>query len=233
VTSISPGAGKTMICAGLGRQLRRDGRKAGFFKPEIAAANQTGAGADNDAAFLKNVLDIPESAEVINPVFSKNSNLAQEIKRAYSQVARDKDVVLIEGTLAADSDAIIRTLEARTIIVDQYSAGLSLANYPKPEFNLLGLIMNKVAMRRLAGVTGIISSACNKTGIALLGVIPEDRVLAAITVAELAQSLGGEVLNAADRTSELVESVMIGAMALDSGPEYFCRFADRHPLSGY
>jgi len=223
VTSIDRGAGKTMICAGLGRQLRKAGRKAGFFKPIITTGNQVKAGSDSDTVFMKSILDLPESVEVLNPVFSRDSNLSDRIKQAYLEVARDKDIVLIEGPPDAESENIIQALDARTLIIDGYSARLSPKNYLKPGMNLLGVIINKVAVRHFAWVSGELMSGFRNAGVTLLGVIPEDRVLSAITVADLAQSLGGKVLNAADRTNELVESVMIGAMTVDSGLDYFGR----------
>jgi uncharacterized protein len=57
----------------------------------------------------------------------------------------------------------------------------------------------------------------------LLGVIPENRVLLAITVGELAESLEGNILNSAGKSAELVENYMLGALVVDSGRDYFGR----------
>jgi BioD-like phosphotransacetylase family protein len=56
-----------------------------------------------------------------------------------------------------------------------------------------------------------------------LGVIPENRVLLAITIGELAESLGGKILNSPDKSGELVENYMLGALVVDSGLDYFGR----------
>jgi len=57
----------------------------------------------------------------------------------------------------------------------------------------------------------------------VLGVIPENRVLLAITVGEMAESLQGKILNNAEKSVDLVENFMLGAMVVDSGLDYFGR----------
>jgi len=57
----------------------------------------------------------------------------------------------------------------------------------------------------------------------MLGVLPEDRVLFTITIGELAECIQGEVLNSAEQSGELVENLMLGALTVDPGPEYFGR----------
>jgi uncharacterized protein len=230
VTSIKKGAGKTMVCAGLGRQLQKDGKKVGFFKPVLAAGNQPPAGNDSDALFMKNILGLKESAEVLCPAFGKESNLAERLRQAFALVARDRDVMLIEGLPYGESEKIIAALDARVLIIEEYPGRPAPETYKKSGNNLLGVIINKVPASRLARVSSEWSSSLGKAGINLLGVIPEDRGLAAITVAELARSLGGTVLNAQERSNELVESVMIGAMAVDSGLDYFGRRSNKAVL---
>jgi len=63
----------------------------------------------------------------------------------------------------------------------------------------------------------------SEAGIDVLGVLPEDRLLFALTVGELAEYLQGEILNCAEKSAELVENFMLGAMGVDPGPEYFKR----------
>ncbi|MFC1902062.1 DRTGG domain-containing protein, partial [Chloroflexota bacterium] len=57
----------------------------------------------------------------------------------------------------------------------------------------------------------------------VLGVIPEDRALLALTVGELADTIQGKILNNAEKAAELVENFMLGAMVVDSGLDYFGR----------
>ena len=52
-------------------------------------------------------------------------------------------------------------------------------------------------------------------------------MLLRVSVAELAESLQAEVLCCSQAVGELVESLMIGAMCVDSGEEYFARKANK------
>ena len=60
-------------------------------------------------------------------------------------------------------------------------------------------------------------------GIKVLGVIPENRTLLAMTVGELAENIKGKILNSAEKSAELVDNYMLGAMVVDSGLDYFGR----------
>jgi predicted transcriptional regulator len=45
----------------------------------------------------------------------------------------------------------------------------------------------------------------------------------AITVGQLAESISGKIISCQDKTGELVENYMLGAMVVDSGLDYFNR----------
>jgi BioD-like phosphotransacetylase family protein len=45
----------------------------------------------------------------------------------------------------------------------------------------------------------------------------------AITVGQLAESIGGKIISHQDKSGELVENYMLGAMVVDSGLDYFNR----------
>jgi BioD-like phosphotransacetylase family protein len=49
-------------------------------------------------------------------------------------------------------------------------------------------------------------------GVTVLGILPEDRHLAAISVSELVDTLNAHVLTGEDKLDELCESLMVGAM---------------------
>jgi dethiobiotin synthetase len=63
VVSAEEAAGKTLVCAGLGRSLLNEGKKVGFLKP----VSTEKSGADGDAAFMKQVLDLSEAVESLCP----------------------------------------------------------------------------------------------------------------------------------------------------------------------
>ncbi len=207
-------AGKTTIGAGLGRYLQSNGKKAGFLSiiPD---------GNDRDAGFMKETLNLTEAVESL---FVADGNTDQ-VKAAYDRVSQGKDVVIIEGMLNKSSTEIAKALGARLVIVEVYSETLlrHAESYQEAGGNLLGVVINKVPVSRLKQVQGESSAQAEKAGISVLGIIPEDRTLSAVTVGELADNIEGKILNNAEQTDDLVENYMLGAMVVDSGLTYFGR----------
>lgn len=189
-------AGKTAVCAGLARNLSNEGKKIGYLKS-----------AENGSADL--MKQIPGLEIVSKPDAGK------------------LDIVLAEGTLgskAEDSYTAARSMKAKVIAVDVYSDSSKPATvYKGFGKDLLGVVVNKVPESQLARVKEEMTKKLGKTGIKVLGVIPENRVLLAISVGELADVVKGKILNNAEKSAELVESYMLGAMIVDSGLDYFQR----------
>jgi len=221
VTSLAEGVGKTTICAGLAKHLLSNGKKVGFFKPIIAKEAE---GSDSDALFMKQILSLDEPVDSICPVISGQDKVVSKIREAYDQISRGKDVVVVEGVCER---SIVEALNARAIIVEGYSKELSQAklnnSYQDLVGYLLGVVINKVPRSRVETVLSEITSQPGESGINVLGVLPEDRVLFTVSVGELAEYLQGEILNCAEKSGELVENIMLGAMTVDPGPEYFGR----------
>ncbi len=225
VTSLAEGVGKTTICAGLAKHLLSNGQKVGFFKPILAKEAE---GSDSDALFMKQILSLDEPVDSICPVIGGQDKVVHKIREAYDQVSRGKDVVIVEGVCER---SIVEALNARAIIVEGYSKELSRArlnnSYQDWGEYLLGVVLNKVPPSRVESVRNEITSQRGEAGINILGVLPEDRVLFTVSVGELAEYLQGEILNCAEKSGELVESLMLGAMTVDPGPEYFGRKANK------
>ena len=235
VTSLERSAGKTAICAGLGKHLLDNGKKVGFFKPTDSGTESPSSGViDSDAAFLKGVFALVEPESSLCPVISNN-----KIKEAYTGISRGKDVVIIEGVWRQRpggkpieaSYEIVKALDARVIIVEEYSKELPREKLVSTcrDFGeyLLGVVLNKVPRKQLEYVRGEMLNRLGGAGLNILGVLPEDRVLYAPTVGELAGHIQGKILNQTEQSVELVENFMLGAMSVDPGPQYFGRKADK------
>ena len=223
VVSAEAAVGKTAICAGIGRYLLGDGKKAGFIK--LVAEG----GRDGDAVFMKQVLGLSEDTEsVCLPVSDAN-----KIKEACAKASQGKDVVIVEGRVgqSAGDDLskaacrIAETLNAKVIIVEGYSneAPRFIDSYKGFGKNSLGVILNKVPESQLKRVQDEVSDRFGEAGVKVLGILPEDRVLSALTVGELADNIKGKILNNAEKSADLVENFMLGAMVVDSGLDYFGR----------
>ncbi|MFC1967580.1 DRTGG domain-containing protein [Chloroflexota bacterium] len=212
VVSAEEAAGKTAVCAGIGRYWLGEGRKVGFLKLD---------GTGGDAAFMRQALGLDEpAASLVAP-----SGDTGKVKEACNAIARDKDAVIIEGAAGPGAADVAETLDARVIVMAGYGADISglIASGKVFGDRLLGLVINRVPPSRLESVRDETSAQLSSAGVSLLGVLPEERSLYALTVGELAESVQGKILNAADKSAELVENIMLGAMVVDSGLEYFGR----------
>ncbi|MBI2831523.1 MAG: phosphotransacetylase family protein [Chloroflexi bacterium] len=202
--------GKTAICAGIGKNLLDQGKKVGYFKSGKA---------DGDCAFMKRILGLEEPVE----------SLSGDAAKSLAKVSAGKDVVIVEGSFdklrTSQADAELATgLGAKVIIVVDYNdLSHPVSSYKDFGEGLLGVVVNKVPVNKVAQVRKDVSEKLTEAGITLLGVLPEDRALYALTVGELAESLQGKILNSEEQSGELVQNVMTGAWTLAPGPVYFGR----------
>jgi uncharacterized protein len=218
ITSLAEKAGKTLFCAGLGKNWLSSGKKVGYLRLSAANDQKNAAGALSDAAFIQRQFGLKEPADAL---LGTPSN----IKQVYTQMARDKEVVIIEGLPLAASGSLIEALDARVVVLHEYSVALpaSLPDYKKLGKRLLGVVLNKVPRSKMGLVRDQALNQIIAAGIQLLGIIPEDRLLSSLTVAGLAELLQGKILNNAEKSGELIENLMLGAFTFDSGEEYFKR----------
>jgi BioD-like phosphotransacetylase family protein len=178
---------------------------------------------------------LPEPVDSLCPLISGEGVLTNKVKQTYAKVSQGKDVVIIEGmcghspddNLSKTSYEIVEALKARVIIVEGYSNQSSTAKfintYKGFGENLLGVVLNKVPSSQLKRVHDEIPPQFDAAAINILGILPEDRALFTLTIGELADYIQGEILNNAEKSAELVENFMVGAMYVDSGLEYFGR----------
>lgn len=210
IVSAEEAAGKTAICAGLAVNLTGAGRKVGYLKPQVAEKD----GSDSDIAFMKRILGLDDAVNA-------------------PDLVKGRDVVLVEAGLGPTADdaaskgtyGAAKEMKAMAIAVEAYTGKASgfIDVYKGFGESLLGVVINKAPESQLKRVKDEAAAQFGAAGIKVLGVVPENRVLLAITVGELAESVGGKILNNAEKSSELVENFMLGAMVVDSGLDYFGR----------
>ena len=117
VASSEPGAGKTAICAGLGRRLLDDGRKVGYIR--LGGADDGGA---DDAAFMGRVLELKES----DCICLANAE-PDAVKDVYSKISSGKDLVVLEGDAGEGALKAAEAIGAKVVIIKGYAGGLSAA----------------------------------------------------------------------------------------------------------
>ena len=220
VTAKEKGSGNTSVCVSLGKLVLDAGKKPGYLKPVLEAGN------DDNAAFVKDILSLGEPVDVLSPAI-KGSNISAGIKAAVAKISQGKDVVIIDGphTQYQSSADIVTELKAKLMIVESYTEDVSQAIIGYKGFgqSLIGVIYNKVPEKRMDKVAGEYSEQLAKAGVQYIGAIREDRALSTLTIGELASCIGGQFIRGEEKSDDLIENLVLGAMTVDSGPEYFGR----------
>src|SRR4030065_538634 len=149
--------------------------------------------------------------------------------------------IKIENMLS-DKDAwfIYRALELKDPISEicpvVLTQELTVKSYQKDIKDLkdhfIGVIFNKVTHEYKQGIDDYIVPFLKRTGVDIIGILPQDPLVGSITVEELNEMLGGKVLCCHDRLSNLVERFLIGAMQVDRATEYFKRTKNNAVIVG-
>ena len=242
--SMGESAGKSALCAALGHIFRAEGKTVGFFKPIAVLPEKAISGVgDKDAEFMKRYLTLKEPLDLLCPVSLNSRNLKaavseteqawlEKVKEAYTRISQDKDVVLVEGLsgfeagsdLARLGTRIVKVLGAKAILIVRYQSDLETSQIVAAAKilagHLLGVIINAVPQRRMDSVKAALVPSIEQNDIKVLGALPEERLLFTPSVGELAEHLGGSILNSTERSEELVESLMVGAMSPDPATSY-------------
>lgn len=98
--------------------------------------------------------------------------------------------------------------------------------------SMLGGIINSVPRPRLDFVKEKIKPFLEHRDVPILAILPKEPVLMSVSIADLNNGLGGEILCADHALDELVEHLMIGAMSVDSALIYFRRQPNKAVITG-
>lgn len=237
--------GQTIVAWALAEKLKEKGLKVGFFKPygllPPSANSSPETICDSDVLLLKEVLNLGEEGQTLCPVMMNENSLGevsgnlgedllQRIDAAFQEVSRGKDVVLIMGAkeiffggeLSPLSDsALVKRLDAAVLLTDRYQRDnltfysiLSLNSFL--EGRVKTAILNHVPPEKMDHVKSRVIPFLREKGLKSAGAVPEDPLLSAFTVADLAEWTGGEILCCPERAGELIVSFTIGAKILAS-----------------
>ncbi len=242
INSVEAFSGKTAVCLALGRRLQKEGYRVGYFKPLSTQPWEPtpGQALDEDAHFIRQMLDLSEHSEevvgiVLTPDLAREMrcgcterDLLAEVKESYEKIVPDKDVILVEGSgslqeglsIKLDALTVTNALDMQAVTIVRYHHRVSqaddcIAARSVLRDRLLGTIINSVPMRELRLATRICNPCLEKQGIHVLGTIPHQEELQAISVGELADVLGGEFLALPEKRDVLIERFIVGAMGVD------------------
>lgn len=258
ITSIETFSGKTAVCLGWGKYLQSKGYKVGYFKPLGTLPRDIGGGCyqDEDAIFAAQALGLAESPDLMAPVCltlslleSQLAGPAQDlislVTRAYSEVKNDKDVMILEGgsslregyAVGLATPTVARMLGAPVLCVVRYRTPVSLIDDALTAASrlgdqLIGLVINGVPSEGMRFAREVGAPYLEKRKISVFGILPDESVLHATSIGEIAAACEGEFLCGADKAGELVENLVVGAMGVDQARSRMQHIPSRAVITG-
>lgn len=254
-------SGKSVVTISLALLVKDLDKKIGYFKPigMESALSVKGEILDEDVETMREILELEHETSLICPLVLRKSEFlddfsrvdlskyADEIVTSYKKASEGKDVMLIEGppTLSVGSflgcpvPKLATEFDAKVILVARFNDDsvvdelLQARDYcTKWGVQLLGVILNHIPRNKMEKAERVIKPFIQKNGVKVLGFIPEDKLLSALTVREIYDVIGGKVLAGKDGMDKMVQMVLIGAMTPESAMRYFRKAKNELILTG-
>ena len=235
------GVGKTSLAGALVARAIASGKSAGYYKPFTTSETT-----DADVAFFsEDLLASRETPRFPSPVSLPDGAGAAQADALAAQLGDSQaamaafDVAMIEGpdlvSPAGESwtlpGKVSESLDSQVLLVLGFRAKLSAETTQSAigQFGerLSGVILNGVTSHRLRETELGFLRQLQSAGIPVLGMLPEDRGMLAVTVEQIAAHLGGHWVQEPENTDVIVERFLIGGNIMDAGPTYFGRYANQ------
>jgi uncharacterized protein len=247
VASTETFVGKSAVCVGLLDRARHDGFTAGYMKPvSVAVTTAEDVVLDDDAVYIRQYFNLTDPIERIAPVLvtpsvidhilrGQSHDFTRRLREAYVALSRDKDFVLLEGAnhwaegslVDLSSDQITDMLQLPVLLITRYrgsfvlDAILAVQRYAGDR--LIGVLLNQIEEPQFDFVRSRVVPFLEQRGIPVLGTIMQDPQLSGVTVGELLEYLGGQLIGNSAWLSKLVGHLMIGAMSAAAALTHFRR----------
>jgi BioD-like phosphotransacetylase family protein len=247
ITSIENFSGKTAVTLAIGKILQARKYKVGYLKPLSHQPMQVGGHiVDEDATFVKEALNLSLDAWDLSPVVvtpqvlaeclqsSEGCDFETPVMEACKKALQGVDVMLLEGggslrtgyAIGLSTPHVAEMLDAQVLVVVKFRGQMRvLDDALTAQFRLgdrlLGVLINRIPEAETNYVKGQATPFLENRGIPVLGTLPEQPRLAAISVGEMVQVLGAEILTGEEHKEAMAETMMVGAM---SGHEALTRF---------
>lgn len=258
ITSVEKYSGKTAVCLALGKLYQKKGIEVGYIKPFSLQPWRIGDKiADEDASFVIDVLGLDAQPWELSPVVVTPERLRahltgkieqdfmEVVKQAAEKVGKGKDLLLLEGggslregyIMDLPTPGVAKELGSNILVIVRYYEDVSLLDdVLTAQFRLgdtmSGVIINRVPEKACAFVNNLVVPYLEKEGVSVLGVLPEERKIAALTVGEIINILDAEILNEKVDESTLVEALMVGAMTEDAAIRRFRKQHHKAVITG-
>jgi len=240
--------GKTITSLGLISAFKKRLDKVGYIKPVGQRYLEVnGHKIDEDALLVKQVYGLEGDVSDMSPVavprhFTENyidsphqADLVSMIKSSYARVAKNSDIVVVEGTGHAGVGAVFdmsngdvaAMLGAKVVIVSSGGIGrpideimLNKAMFDAAGVEIVGAVVNKVDEAKYEKVKDYVTRGLAHKGLDIIGVMPYRPMLSNPTVEQLQEDIQGKLLSGEGGLENIVGKMVIGAMPPHHALEY-------------
>ena len=241
--------GKTTVSVGLIAALAKRFPRIGFIKPiGQRYLIEQGYKVDEDSVLVDGIFGIKCNIKDMSPIaidkgfterFIENGpddDYSKRILEAFDRIAKDNDLVIIEGTGHAgvgsvcnlSNSTVAKLLGSKVILISSGGIGkpidevmLNKALFDRDGVALAGVVVNKVLPEKYDKVSRIVRKGFEDKGLAVLGVLPYQKVLDLPTMREVKEELDLEVLCGADNIDIIADKILIGAMTVKTAVQHF------------
>lgn len=249
VGSTAAGAGRTVACWAVADSLTEDGRSVGFIKlraeptveedPDLNIMVDL-CGEDGIGAVDEEKLPDPERAgDRKKQMLAKAASLVDEL-------AKKRDAVIVMGSseiffdpafLGVTDTEFIRDRDLPLVLLDRFrgesqSIYSALAVDSYLEGRTKALVINRVPEQKLEAVRRRVASFVESKGIPQVVILPEDGMLASLTIRDVTELLNANVIAPGDSPGLVVESFTINPSALEGSLNIFKRLFSKIILMG-
>lgn len=257
ITGTEGSTGKTALALALGQRAADAGKSVGYMKPKgTRLQSNVGKTIDEDPMLARELLGIDAEMHELEPVIYSQTfieeairgredpaQLRDTVKENFEALSEGKDLMLVEGADSLDTGGIVsltdadlaELLDAEVVLLAPFeTAGDTdrvLAAADRLGERLSGVIFNAVADSSFDSLDADVIPFLEGRRIPVLGALPRTQELAGVTVSELADELGAELLTGAP-TADFVERFLVGAMSGDSALRHFRRARNAALITG-
>jgi BioD-like phosphotransacetylase family protein len=239
VTSLEESTGKTAVALALAVAARDRGERVGYMKP-IGTRLQSAVGKtlDEDPQLARELLDLDAEMHEMEPIVYSPTfvheavrgredpdALRAEVVTQFESLSGDADRMIIEGGGSLTTGGIVdltdgdlaELLDATVVLVAAFSepgdVDELLAAAELLGDRLGGVLFNAVSDAAFDTLASDIVPFLEGRGIRVYGTVPHDDDLAGVSVSELCDELGAELLTAEAATDARVRQFVVGSMS--------------------
>ncbi len=251
IGSLEPFGGKTGVILGIIHQLKSRNIDVSYIKPISSSFDEE---EDVDTKLIEKILSLPQD-RIVPPLIHmdwdkisqkiENQDTNDYLSNIISQIKSIQgDLVLIEGAGTLDEGALFglslsemaEKIDCPVVLVVKtkgYPPVDSILKAKKELGNrLIGIVINGVLPEQVDMIQTQLKPYLIAQGIPVLGILPQNSLLASISVREIAKQLRARILCRSDRLDLMVESLMIGAMNVNAALEYFRKYRNKAVVTG-